>query len=419
MALLAVLLASCAPTAPDRAAPEATRLPVPPAVCRVGPDGGPVPSGSRTADRGIGGTGAPTGAALRQADRGIGGTGIVAVIIGFASVCLAGQEVALDPGTPVLIGEHPAPPEALRAGQVAVVDAAGPGGTLRARAIAIRYEVSGAVEMADGATLRVAGQRVAVSAAQGDRPASGEWVAVSGLRRPDGVIEATRLDRRAAGEVIVHGRLVRAGELWRIGTLLVRLMPGALAAEGQDVTIQGVMDGNVLQADQLAPDLLASNPTALFGGGVDVVLIETFAVFDQGRIRFGQGFSAVAAGAGTVDAGRSVLALRRDGGGLRAVRIETPNPAAPAAGGGPSLAPAWQFEPAPVPNRALGPYGGNGRAGSGSTGGPGARPGGRPEAGGALRPAEGPGDATPGAGAGPGFGPAADGGLGGGSGRRR
>ena len=264
---LIALLASCTPAAPDLPAPSGAGAPDTAGVCRLGPDGGPPPPALevRTTDRGIGGTGAAvrqadrgiggTGAAGPQvADRGIGGTGIVAVITGFASICLADQEVALDPGVPVLIGDHPATAEALRAGQVAVVDAAGTGPSLHARTVAVRYEVSGPVEAADGANLRVAGQQVAMSAGTlGDRPAPGEWVAVSGLRRLDGVIEATRLDRRPPGEVIVHGRLLRADGLWRIGALPVGPAPGAPVPDSQDVTVVGVLAGSVLPGTGLGP----------------------------------------------------------------------------------------------------------------------------------------------------------------------
>ena len=100
-----VLLGGCA-----RRSPPITTVSTPAAgVCRVGPDGGPIADkgiggtgGVAIADRGIGGTGGP-----QIADRGIGGTGIIAVISGFASLCLAGQEVALPADTPILLGSEP------------------------------------------------------------------------------------------------------------------------------------------------------------------------------------------------------------------------------------------------------------------------------------------------------------------------
>lgn len=106
--LLAAAAASCSPPAPGRQPPEAPAARGALQACRVGPDGA-----------------APVVGGLRTADRGIGGTGIVAVITGFASVCLAGQEIALGTETPVRIEERPAAADALRAGQVALVDAAG------------------------------------------------------------------------------------------------------------------------------------------------------------------------------------------------------------------------------------------------------------------------------------------------------
>ena len=79
--VLVAAVAACGRPAPP-ARPEAS-VAADPAVCRVGPDGGP-----QLADRGIGGTGAPvletdrgiggTGGP-QLADRGIGGTGIVGV----------------------------------------------------------------------------------------------------------------------------------------------------------------------------------------------------------------------------------------------------------------------------------------------------------------------------------------------------
>src|SRR5579875_1068294 len=91
--LLAAALSACSPRlAPTAEQPSPARPS--PAMCRVGPDGGPLVSdrgiggtgapvsGSAVADRGIGGTGAPT----QFAERGLGGTGIIGVVTGFASV---------------------------------------------------------------------------------------------------------------------------------------------------------------------------------------------------------------------------------------------------------------------------------------------------------------------------------------------
>ncbi len=148
----------------------------PPAVCRIGPDGGrPV------ADRGIGGTGAPP---VQVADRGIGGTGIIGVITGFASVCVAGEEVALPPGVlrPDRRGPGGAGRPARRAGGGARWRPGRPGRVAGPR-IAVRHVVVGPVDAVGPGTMTVAGQMVAVAGSTGGAVAAtpGQWVAVSGL----------------------------------------------------------------------------------------------------------------------------------------------------------------------------------------------------------------------------------------------
>ena len=313
----------------------------------------------RQFDRGIGGTGLPGGRPVNPRTASAT-TGIAAVITGFASVCLGGQEVAIDPDVPVSVGDDPMSFDGLRAGQVALVDADGPPDALHADAIRIRFEVSGPVEQAADSSLVVAGQKVAVTQATlGVRPTAGAWVSVSGLRRPDGVIDATRLDTRDPGEVLVHGRLVQDGTRLRIGTLVVVPVEDVSRIVGQDVTATGTLLGAGLEADAIQPDLLASDPAAAFAPGVGVLLVETFATFDAGRIRFGQGFTAAPGAFGLPHAGRGLLSLEHGPGGLRVH--------APGGGLGPGGVSGEHFEAAPVPNHAAGPPGG-GAAGPGGRG---------------------------------------------------
>jgi hypothetical protein len=363
-ALLSLALqASCALPPPDRPAPQGEVVVA--GACRVGPDGGPPradrgiggtgapaqavqqaergiggtgvrPGTTLDGDRGIGGTGAPSQAVL-QADRGIGGTGIVAVITGFASVCLGGREVALDAGVPVLVDAADSVPAALRAGQVAIVEAAGAGGELRAVRIRVRHEVSGPVEAVEaGGMLRVAGQRVAITAETlGERaPTVGQWVAVSGLHRPDEVILATRVDPRVPGPVTVHGLLLQAGIALRIGTLEVR--PREPVLSGQYVTASGRYADGVLYAEGIVPDLLVTNPTAYFGPGVDMFLFEAFTAESAGRLRLGPGLEVTAqSGLGRAAPGRAIVELERsEGGSLRATSLRQSGPASDGPGGG-------------------------------------------------------------------------------------
>jgi hypothetical protein len=354
--VLSSLLSACGRQPPVASPPPAAAAIPVISACRVTPDGAPPDPAamSQVADRGIGGTGAP---AMHLADRGIGGTGIVAVITGFASVCLGGQEVAVDRAAQVLVGERIARPGELRAGQVAVVDAVGTPGALRARRIAVRYEVIGPVEAADAEGLRVAGQMVAwTPTTWGNRPAPGMWVAVSGLRRADGVIEATRVDPAGAGPVLVRGILLRDQGGLRIGALPIRVSPVLIVPDG-DVLVTGTLEGGALHAQRVEPDLLASDPPALFGAGVGAIFIESFVVASGDRVRFGQGFSAAAPGFSAFGQRRTVMALERGAGGLRATGMTQAAPTLPGAG---PMSPRG-FTPAPLPERSLRGPGENGR----------------------------------------------------------
>ena len=341
---LALLLASCAPPGTDQvpaATRNATEATAGAAVCRVGPNGGPVlseggPGGpsatARTVDRGIGGTGIRP-SAVRHADRGIGGTGIVGVITGFASVCLDGREVALGDAVPVLVDGEPASGTALRAGQFAAVRATDLGAALEARTVAVLHEVSGPVEaLEDDGVLRVAGQRVAVSAQTWGEtaPRPGDWVAVSGLRKPDGAIAATRLDPRAPGGLVtVHGMLRREVGRLRVGTLDVRPAAGSLSASaGQYVAVTGRYRRGLLLADAIVADVLAENPEAYFGGNVRVLVVEAYASSGGGHVHLGPGLDVAAApNVGAVTTSRAVIELeRRDDGSLLATRV-VPDPA--------------------------------------------------------------------------------------------
>lgn len=224
-------------------------------VCRIGTDDGPV-----VADRGIGGTGAPpaTPGAERVADRGIGGTGIIGVVTGFASICVNGLEVRYDASARVDIDGDTSSVAALRAGQVVVIQAQGIPAALQARTISIRREVAGridAVEPATG-TLTVAGQPVSVPGGTwgGSRFHVGDWVAVSGLRRTDGMIVASRLDSAPADAFSVHGQVTRDGNGVRVGAQVLQGPNMAGLADGQFITASGRYVAGQLQTSTLTID---------------------------------------------------------------------------------------------------------------------------------------------------------------------
>ena len=267
MGLLA--LAACAGPA-ARLPPVTAAAGSDPAVCRVGPDGArPV------ADRGIGGTGAP---AVQTADRGIGGTGIIGVITGFASVCVAGEEVALPASLPAQIDGQPGSLDDLRAGQVVALQAAGPAGSLLAREIVVRHVVIGPVQATGNGMLTVAGQQVLVGDAAGSATYAvpGQFVAVSGFRQPGGLIVATRIDPAPPGPVLLRGELTRIYGTARIGAQVVQLPDGSNVPGGFPVVATGVMQGDVLVADRVARDLADESPVAYFGPAVSNFVVEGY-----------------------------------------------------------------------------------------------------------------------------------------------
>lgn len=275
---LLLLLGACARVPPPAAPP----------ACRLGPDDGPPPGLlADGGDRGIGGTGM---LAEAEGDRGIGGTGILGVLTGFGSLCIGGQRIALPPGVPVLLDGRAVGIAALHGGQVLVVEATGGDGALRARRVTIRHEVDGPVEAIGTTTLRVSGQDVVVTPATLGRREwrVGEGVRVSGLRRPDGGITATRLDPLPTpDQVTIHGTLRRVGGVPMLGALRVQPGPGvALPADGAVIAAGRLRDG-VLLADSVRADLLARDPPAWFGRGVERFVFEGWGSWGLGPVSRG------------------------------------------------------------------------------------------------------------------------------------
>ena len=331
-------LAACTGPVARPPAPPASAAANVPAVCRVGPDGArPV------ADRGIGGTGAP---AVQSADRGIGGTGIIGVITGFASVCVAGEEVALPAGVPAQVDGKPASLDDLRAGQVVALQAAGPAGSLLAREIVVRHVVIGPVQAARDGTLTVAGQNIVVGNAGGSATYAppGQFVAVSGFRQPDGVIVATRIDPAPSGPVLLRGELTRIYDTARIGAQSVQLPEGSPIPSGFPVVVTGSMQGDVLVADSVSRDIADESPATYFGPAVSDFIVEGYLAVAAGGYFVNRDF--VRGGGFQREArGRGIATFsRRPDGGL----VARPN-------GGPFSAFDREFGPAPV---ALGGNGG-------------------------------------------------------------
>ncbi len=320
---MAGLMAACSvPDAPvggkAGAGAYGARTPGTAAVCRIGPNGGP-----RVADRGIGGTGAPP-----VVDRGIGGTGIVGVITGFASICVNGLEVRYDSSATVDIGGVRASPALLRVGQVVAIQAYGSPSAPVASAISVRQEVAGRIDAVEPGTglLTIAGQRVDIGAntrgAASIRP--GDWIVVSGLRRANGTLAASRVDAARPGGFNVHGQVVLDGGSARVGGLVLTGTAASTLTNGQFVTVSGRYVSGQALAVTVAGDRLTSDPAGYFGRGVKHLVLESFVRVSNGSVWLNGRKVRAAPGVGgkAESAGIAVVSLdRKADGEFTAVRM--------------------------------------------------------------------------------------------------
>ncbi len=186
-------------------------------------------------DQGIGGTGMmrtdePRNDPLGEGDRGIGGTGVIGTIRRFGSIIVNDLRIAYPPEVAVRIDSAVAQATDLKIGHVVHVIARPEGGGLATRRIDVTSEVVGPVDSVAPGRMIVLGQRVSTAGLSGDwKP--GTRVAVSGLRRPDGVIVASLVEPREAGPDRVAGP-VRRGEN---GALMI----GGLRLTGADALPPG------------------------------------------------------------------------------------------------------------------------------------------------------------------------------------
>lgn len=205
---------------------------------------------------GIGGTGhQPSGDG-----RGIGGTGIVGTVRAFGSIWVNGVEVHYWEDQPLTIYDRPGTPKDLRVGQVVAMEARVQAGRLVADAIEVRHAVVGPIALLDrrAGILHALGQRIRMPQ---DDPLNatlreGDWIAVSGIRDPAGVVVASHLDRPPEGlEAWVRGEVegVDSSGL-AIGGRRYPLPPGAVPSAipvGADLTLYGQPDGDTLQGSRM------------------------------------------------------------------------------------------------------------------------------------------------------------------------
>lgn len=235
---------------------------------------------SVASDRGLGGSG------VTGEERGLGGSGmragIIGVVTGFGSICVNGYEIEIDENSVVTVEGHPATPADVHLGQLVVIEAEPEGGQLRAASVDVRLAAMGPVSTIsdDGKSLTLLGQTVRVAGLQGVGPEKlqpGDWVAVSGLRRADTVIEGTSVVRlpEAGARAMVAG-VVRQGRTTglEIGALALnaptRTSPAFAAGDAV------VVEGRALEG-RLAVETVRPQLEARFTAGVRDLSVQTLA----------------------------------------------------------------------------------------------------------------------------------------------
>jgi hypothetical protein len=372
-------------------------------------------------DNGIGGTG--YGPQPRDLDNGVGGTGVVGTIRRFGSIFVNGLRVAYPQNAKVRIDGAPARASDMRIGHVVTLVAERNGDELSTERIEILREVVGPVESISGQKMRVLGQDVELDRklrAPGVK--LGEFVAVSGLRKPDQTIVASLVERVSPRQAQIVGRIARTPE----GALVVgsqRLTGAPPAMVGRRAILRGSLVGGVLEVASTAAD---PGPPR----GVKRLLLETYVKRSGSELRTAAGAGLATPRGASFPNGvtRAIIGVDVEADGkwkVRSLRL-TDAVGADARGGG-AGGPGGASGPAAQgaggssgnsggsggPGGSSGPHGLGGPGGIGAPGGIGGPGGGAP---GGIGGPPGLGGAPRGLGGGPG-GVGAPGGIGGAQGR--
>lgn len=241
-------------------------------------------------------------------DRGIGGTGVIGTIRGFGSIVVNDLRVSFPAGVGVAIDGAPATPRDLRLGHVVRVLARKRRGLLATRAIVVRSEVVGPIDVAGPRSLVVLGQHVDL---EDGLPAldhqRGDIVAVSGLRRPDGTVVASLVETRPPGPSRLRGPLATGSD----GSLTIgglRIAGFAPSLAGHRVSLVGRR-----VEDRFHATTVDVEPHVPFAAA-DRLLLEDYVARTSDGIRFGSGLdmtvgNATAALRAAMPTGESVRAV--------------------------------------------------------------------------------------------------------------
>ena len=333
-------------------------------------------------DQGIGGTGASISPAEDEGDRGIGGTGVIGTIRRFGSIVVNGMRISYPEDASVHVDGAAATPASLKIGQVVRVVALETNNQFSTKAINVTSEVVGRVEKVGAKSLTVLGQNVSLAhlPTTQRRFGYGAHVAVSGLRRPDGIIVASLIEMREPGLEQVAGPVAVGGD----GSLTVgdlKLTGVDPAFIGQRVVLQGqLVDG----AFEVAH---AKAESALLGANLKALSIEAYVERGADGLHLGSGLPVSGAGDFGLPLNRTVRAVietspggggqwrvdsvRLNGAGAPGLPGGSPSPQLPGGGGDLGGPDSHAAPPGPPAGALPGPRGSFGVPGGSAPPGPG------------------------------------------------
>ena len=255
-------------------------------------------------DQGIGGTGFSVRPADEEGDRGIGGTGVIGTIRRFGSIVVNDLRIAYPKDATVRVDGRPATTADLKLGQVVRVAAArDAAGALSTRVIDVASEVVGPVERVERGGLVVLGQTVSTAELRGAETwKARDHIAVSGLRRPDGTVVASLIERRDGSLTKVAGPLTQAADgSLRIGGLKLTGVSGTLI--GQRAVVEGQAAAGSLAATR------STGEAALLPAGVRTLSVEAYVERRGSDLRLGSGLAVAPPAETDLPAGRPVRAV--------------------------------------------------------------------------------------------------------------
>lgn len=221
-------------------------------------------------DQGIGGT----GTASRGDDQGLTGTGYLGTILGFGSIIINGQEVELSDKAVVQIDGAAGTIADLKIGQVIAARTKEALSGEYIQSIDVLHVVIGQVKNFDTVSGRgmILGQSIDFnSRVDQQNIANGDWVAVSGLRAPNGLIVASRVDASQGEEFLVRGTTAQIRKALAALDLKSRDVPS-----GSFLVLSGSMEAGLAQIQPVQNLSLKS-----FFRGAKNMLIETYVSADS------------------------------------------------------------------------------------------------------------------------------------------